>query len=97
MQTSDGRAEEAGGRQEAGSRQGRQLEQAMAYGPRQCGPVSTGRVMRFAERILGCRLGGYMCREFVGTACGAKTKQLAGVAIIEQHNERPEVDKQAQI
>lgn len=36
--------------------------------PRHCGLVSIGITMRFAERILGCRLGGYMCRDFVGIA-----------------------------
>lgn len=36
--------------------------------PRQFGLVLIGITMRFAERILGCRLGGYMCRDFVGIA-----------------------------
>lgn len=45
----------------------------MTLGPRHVGLVSIGIVMRFAERALGCRLGGYMCREFVGTASCVKT------------------------
>lgn len=35
--------------------------------PQTSGLVLMGIMMRFAERILGCRLEGYMCREFVGT------------------------------
>lgn len=68
--------------------QGRQLEleQAMHFGPRHCSLVLIGITMRFAERILGCRLGGYMCREFVGMNI-LRRGQLVGVAIIEQHIE----------
>lgn len=81
--------------------QGRQLEQAMqchampCYAmpvwPKTCGLVLIGTMMRFAERTLGRRLGGYMCREFVGSA--SVSRQLVGVAIIEQHIERQEVGK----
>lgn len=46
---------------------------ALPIWPQACGLVLIGIMMRFAERILGCRLGGYMCREFVGTASCVKT------------------------